>query len=64
MNGGLFQIVITVWLGAHPFTHTLPQLYSPEDCEIAGKHLATRGKKKSPARKIEIECVSTNKRDI
>lgn len=64
MTGSLLQIVITIWLGAHPLTYTLPKLYSPEACEATGKSLARRGRPKSKARRVEIECVATDKREL
>ncbi len=67
MDSAFFQIVITVWMGAHPVTHTVPQLYKATDydkcIQRAESILAHR---KSPIRKptrIIIECVPTDKRE-
>lgn len=62
MAGPFFQIVITLWLGAHPVTYTLPKIYGPRQrCFERIDELAKRVK---PHRHLEMQCVTTDKRDI
>jgi hypothetical protein len=59
-----WQLVVTVWLGAHPVTFAAPRLYPTmhgEDCRAAGEVLAHRMKPDAP--KMSFECVQTDKRD-
>ncbi len=61
MQDALVQMVITVWLGVHPVTYTLPDLYRATDdaCQTAANNLFARRK---PGVKMTIECIPTNRR--
>ena len=63
MTGVFFQLAITVWLSAHPVRDVQPKVYfGYEDCERAGKRLASRQRKAKP--RLEIECVFTDRRGV
>jgi hypothetical protein len=59
-----YQLVITVWIGAHPLTYTLPDLYPATDqdrCQARASDLFKHRKRK---KRMTIECVETDKRAI
>lgn len=62
----LLQVVVTVWMGAHPerpITYTIPKLYpvTNNSCQEAAEALFARRKDKST--RMKIECVPTAGRD-
>jgi hypothetical protein len=62
MENAFLQIVITVWLTAHPVRYTLPKIYyGYEDCAERGHALVKQAKH---GKHILIECVETHKRNI
>jgi len=63
MIGGFWQLMITVWLGVHPFTSTSPKLYLYEDCQKAGDALMERAPKDNHGPRMRLECVPTDKRE-
>lgn len=59
------QIVITIWLGVHPVTYTLPKLYALVDhdqCEMRVGWLFAHRKHKR--QRMELDCVPTDKREL
>jgi hypothetical protein len=59
----LLQVVVTVWIGVHPVTYTLPKLYANNTgaCQRYADFLMTK-RKPSKVRMV-IECVPTNGRE-
>lgn len=66
MTGTAFQIVISIWLGVHPVTYTLPKIYywGSASCELAGIALVKHAKHRNGARHVEVECIPTDKREL
>jgi hypothetical protein len=64
MISSLFlQLVVTVWIGAHPLTYTLPRIYralQADSCVAKGQWLLAHAK---PGLEMEIYCVGTDKRE-
>lgn len=58
MSHGLLQILITVWVGVHPVTYTLPHQYSllNDDCQRVVNQLASV-RKRNTHKRMTIECV-------
>lgn len=64
MEFSLLQILVTVWIGVHPITYTIPKLYpvTSEKCQqYANKLFAHR---KSKRTRMTIECISTDGRHV
>lgn len=63
ISTALSQILITVWIGTHPITYTLPKLYPATDnpCQEAVNRMFARRK---PDVRMTIECVPTDKRTL
>lgn len=61
MIAGALQVVITIWLGVHPFTFTLPKLYPTTEatCELQLEQLLKHRKHKR--QHMELECAPTDK---
>ena len=56
-----FQVVITIWLAKFPVTHTIPKIYSIEECSKRAEQIVDHIKARKP--RMSIECVPTDKRD-
>lgn len=62
--GPFLQIVVTVWLSAHPFSYTIPKIYFTDAaCEARIEQLLKRVRKHR-FRRLEMECLPTDKRNI
>lgn len=60
----MLQVLITVWLGVHPVTYTLPTKYSSatDQCQQYVNWLFAHRTPKG-YRKMRIECVKATGRD-
>lgn len=65
MTTAFLQIVVSVWIGAHPVTITLPKIWSSLEwfeCQDYASDLMKHRKNKR--QHIEVECVESNKRNL
>lgn len=69
MTASLFHIVLTIWIGIHPVTYTLPKLYYATDVDLCvgtAEKLAARlstGTLRKDTR-VEAACEPTNQREL
>ena len=61
MAVGMFQLVITVWFGAYPFTYTLPKVYTLDACIKLAEKLGSRISSDAP--RMKPECVQSDKQE-
>lgn len=65
----MLQVVVTVWVSAHPVTYTIPKLYSQTDggraCTAAMDRLWARRAVQAIKRikRMTLECLPTNNRE-
>lgn len=57
----LLQLVVTVWVGVHPVTYTLPKLYATTSHACQDRANALYAQKRKGVRMV-IECVPTAER--
>jgi hypothetical protein len=57
LQGYMLQVLITVWIGVHPVTYTLPHRFPHHDSVCQDYANALFAKRKDKKVRMTIECV-------